>query len=138
MIILDTNVISELMKEKPDGRVENWFENLSESQFYTTVVSVSEIGTGISLLDAGKKRDSLQRKHRYIMNNLFKDRVLAFDERAAGHYPKIVSIRKRSGKPIAVMDAIIASICKQHDASLVTRNISDFENIGIELIDPWG
>ncbi len=137
MLVLDTNVISELMKDAPDPQVKKWFERLSDSDFYTTVVSVSEIGADINLLDEGKRRDSIQQKSRLIFKTLFADKILPFNENSAAIYAKIVPIRKKSGKPISVLNAIIASICIEHEASLVTRNTTDFEGIGLELIDPW-
>jgi predicted nucleic acid-binding protein len=137
MFILDTNVVSELMKHKPDPLVVDWIDTHSEDDVYLTTVTTAEIGYGIERLAEGKKRTGLEDAFKAITRVLFKERVLSFDHDASLLYGPIVQSRIKQGFQIATMDAIIACICQSRDAILVTRNTRDFEGLGLSIINPW-
>ena len=136
MIILDTDVASELMKASPSPVVRDWVRARRGEELYTTAITLAEIHYGIERLPAGRRRDLLKATVADIFA-AFEDQVLPFDAAAAAHYPMIVCRRDRAGLPINGFDAQIASICHIHDAALATRNRKDFEDTGIDVIDPW-
>lgn len=136
MIIVDTNVASELMKPSPDPAVRDWVRARRGKDLSTTAITLAEIRYGIDRLPAGGRRDLLNATADDIFA-AFEDQVLPFDAAAATHYPVIVTRRDRAGLPIDGFDAQIASICRTHDAALATRNLKDFQETGIHVIDPW-
>ncbi len=136
MIILDTNVVSELMKPRPDTSVASWVVTQSTGDLYTTSVTLAEILYGIERLPGGKRQELLRTTASTVFE-AFAEQVLPFDGTAADHYAKIVTARDRLGLPIDGFDAQIAAICRAHDSGLATRNIRDFEHTGVDVIDPW-
>jgi predicted nucleic acid-binding protein len=136
MIVLDTNVTSELMKPTPSVAVVSWVRAHRSSELYTTAITVAEIGYGIERLPDGRRKETLQRAADDIFA-AFADQVLAFDAAAARQYSRIVSHRDATGRPIEGFDAQIASICRAHDATLATRNVKDFDGTDINVVDPW-
>lgn len=136
MIIVDTNLASELMKPFPDAAVRDWVRARPGDELSTTSITVAEIRYGIDRLSAGRRRDLLKETADEVFAE-FADRVLPFDAAAATYYAAIVISRERAGMPIDGFDAQIASICQRHGAALATRNLKDFEKTGIDLIDPW-
>lgn len=136
MIIVDTNVTSELMRPSPSAAVAAWVRDRAAAELYTTSITLAEIGYGIERLAEGRRKDSLRAAAEEVFT-AFSDQVLAFDAPAAAYYAAVVSQRDRAGAPIDGFDALIASICRANDAALATRNVKDFENTGINLIDPW-
>ncbi len=137
MIILDTNVISELLRPLPDSGVLGWLDSLEISQVATTAVTAAELRCGVARLADGHRKRELAVAVRGILAEDFYGRVLPFDERASTRYADIVTGRERAGRPIGVADAQIAAICRDSGATLSTRNTADFEGTGVELIDPW-
>jgi toxin FitB len=137
MIVLDTNVVSELMKPQTNERVLGWVDAQAQDELFMTAVTVGEVLYGIARLPDGKRRSELRAAADETFDIDFIDHVLAFDKAAAEHYGHVVSQRERSGRPISLADAMIASICLSYSASLATRNIADFEGVGLELINPW-
>lgn len=136
MIILDTNVVSELVRTLPDLTVRDWVLSREASELFTTSITLAEIHYGIERLPEGKRKQLLKDAVSEVFK-AFRDHVLAFDATAAVHYAFIVSDRDRLGMPIDGFDAQIASICRVHGAALATRNLKDFQGVGIDLIDPW-
>lgn len=137
MILLDTNVLSELMRPEPDARVLQWVGEQPAARVFTTSITQAEILHGILLLPAGKRRLAFDEAARAMFEEDFAGRVLAFGSDAALPYARIASDRRRAGRPISNFDAQIAAIAVAHGASVATRNVSDFEGCGIEVIDPW-
>lgn len=137
MIILDTNVLSEIMRVNPAPPVAEWVVGQIRSELFTTAITEAEIFFGIQLLPLGKRRDSLLLAAEAILADDFAGRILPFDSAAAHAYSIIATQRRASGRPISDLDAQIAAIARTQKAALSTRNVSDFENCGIELIDPW-
>jgi predicted nucleic acid-binding protein len=137
VIILDTNVISELSRRVPDPGVLAWLDSLEISEVATTAVTAAELRYGVVRLPEGHRKRELTVMLRGVLTEDFYGRILPFDERASARYAEIVTGREKIGRPIGVADAQIAAICRDLGATLATRNIPDFEQTGIELIDPW-
>ena len=135
-IVLDTNVISELMRPVPDPTVVAWVRQLSPAVVCTTAVTLAEIRYGIARLPSSRRRALLEVAADELFTT-FADRVLPFDAVAAGHYADVVVEREHAGAPISGFDAQIAAICRLHHAALATRNKADFDRLGLILIDPW-
>jgi toxin FitB len=137
VIVLDTSVISELARQVPDSGVLSWLDSLEVAEVATTAVTAAELRYGVARLPDGHRKRELAVVIRGILAEDFHGRVLPFDERASVRYADIVIGRERIGRPIGIADAQIAAICRDSEAILVTRNIADFEETGIELINPW-
>ena len=138
-ILLDTNVLSELMRPRPEPQVLDWFSAQGpQTRFVISAVTQAEILLGIALLPAGKKRTSLTQAAQTMFEEEFHGTSLAFDEHAAPDYADMVASRSRSGSPISVEDAQIAAIAVHHRMPLATRNTQDFAKLpGLVLINPW-
>ena len=136
MIVLDTNVVSELMRNEPSPAVEAWVRARSANELCTTSVTLAEVGYGIARLPEGHRKALLEAAAKAVFA-AFPEQVLAFEAAAARQYGHVVDHRDRAGAPIEGFDAQIASICRAHDAALATRNVKDFADTGIMLIDPW-
>jgi predicted nucleic acid-binding protein len=137
VIALDTNVISELARQGPDPVMLSWLDSLEVSGVVTTAVTAAELRYGVARLPDGHRKRELAVVIRGILTEDFHGRVLPFDERASVRYADIVTGRERTGRPIGVADAQIAAICRDVGAMLATRNTADFEETGIELLNPW-
>lgn len=137
MIILDTNVISELIRSAPDPRVLDWLAAQPRTALYTTSINRAELLYGASILPAGRRRDGIRAAVTAIFDNEFAERVLPFDDRAADHYARIVSLRRRLGRPIEGFDALIAAITAATGYRIATRDIGGFSDCGIDVINPW-
>ena len=136
MIVLDTNVISELMKPAPSTVVRAWVSSQSSTFLFTTAVNVAEILYGIERLPQGRRKRQLRELVGDVFS-AFDDKVLAFDHEAARAYASLVDRRSRLGRPVEGFDAQIAAICAVHGATLATRNLKDFVDTGISAVDPW-
>src|SRR5664279_4895234 len=136
MIIVDTNVVSELMKRSPSEPVIDWVRARTGSALLTTSITLAEILYGIARLPDGRRRELLRTTASEVFA-AFEDQVLPFDSSAATLYAEVVGGRDRLGLPIDGFDAQIASICRAHGATLATRNLKDFQHTDISLIDPW-
>jgi hypothetical protein len=138
VIILDTNVVSELMKPVPSPEVVQWVVNRrSARELCVTTITVAEVLFGIEILPRGKRRDSLAADAEATFAEDFAGRLLPFDEAAARAFPEIAASRRQRGKPITLFDAQIAAIARANGALLATRNSADFEDCGIRLMNPW-
>ena len=137
MIILDTNVLSEALRPDPSPAVLEWLAALHRTTAFTTTITQAEILYGIESMPAGKWRTGLLAAADRIFGQEFSGRILPFDEDAARAYARIVSSRDAAGKPISQFDAMIAAIAHAHEASVATRNTSDFQGCGIVLVNPW-
>lgn len=135
-VVLDTNVISELMRASPDGHVESWVRAVPPAMVYTTAVTVAEVRFGIARLPAGRRRARLSDAADEVFG-AFADHVLSFDAAAASDYADVVVEREQAGTPIGGFDAQIAAICRVRGAALATRNTDDFGGLGLNLVDPW-
>jgi predicted nucleic acid-binding protein len=136
MIIVDTNVASELMRKPTFPAVLDWMRSQDVQDLFTTSLTLAEIRYGIERLPAGQRKE-LMRAAATDVFFLFTDKVLSFDGRAALRYATLVADQGRAGRPIGGFDAQIAAICLSHGAALATRNTKDFQDTGVELINPW-
>jgi len=137
MVILDTNVLSELLRPAPAKQVERWLSTQDGATVYFTSVGEAELRHGVAILPAGKRRNALTNAIDGLLDEDFRDRILPFDRAAARAYATIAAARRAAGRPISQFDCQIASIALAHEATVATRNTSDYEGCGIELIDPW-
>ena len=132
MIVLDTNVLSEPMRRHADAGVLTWLAGQSDTA--TTAVTVGELLVGVRALPAGKRRAGLLET---VERALAGQRILAYDQRAAREYALIRSERRQAGKGLTVEDGMIAAIARSVGATLATRNVRDFDGLGIDLVNPW-
>ncbi len=138
MIIIDTNVISELTKPEPNPAVIVWADSQPTELFYATAIGEAEILYGLTLLPAGRRRQALHRAVKTVFATLLAGRVLPFDSAAAAAYAEWGANRRQAGRPVGMADLQIAAIAKARGAAAIaTRNIRDFAGCGIQLIDPW-
>lgn len=137
MILLDTNVLSELMRPEPDLRVTEWFARHPAGRLFTTSITQAEILHGILQLPVGRRRDALQEAAEAMFAEDFQGRILSFTPQAAAHYARFAVARRRAGRPVAAFDAQIVAIAHCRGAAVATRNIADFELSGLQLLNPW-
>ncbi len=137
MILIDTNIISEMMKTTPSNAVVSWFDRQKTTELFITSITIAEISYGLNILSEGKRRNSLETVFNKAIVNAFKHRILSFDENAAHFYGKIMGQRKELGRPLSVLDGQIAAIARAHGFSIATRNIRDFSDCELTLINPF-
>ncbi len=137
MIVLDTNVLSEVVGPKPSPRVLSWLTRERPSNLATTAISQAELLFGVELMAMGRRRTALESAIRRILAEDFADRILPFDSAAAEAYAAIAATRRAMGRPISEADAQIAAIVRSRGAALATRNVPDFERCGIKVLNPW-
>lgn len=136
MIVLDTNVVSEFMRPAPDATVLDWLDGVPRGEIWTTTITIAELSAGIAVLPAGVRRDRLETGFGAALN-AFGVRILGLTAAPALRYGPIIAARARIGAPISVADALIAAIILDSGATLATRNVRDFADTGIAVIDPW-
>lgn len=136
MIVVDTNVVSELMRPSPAAAVQDWIRSRAPRELCTTAITVAEIHYGVERLPAGRRQEALRVAAAEIFET-FAEQVLPFDILAAEQYAFVVSERDALGLPIDGFDAQIAAICRARGAALATRNLADFRKTGVEIINPW-
>lgn len=137
MILLDTNVISELMRSEPAQAVLDWFGKHDAADLCISAVTEAELRTGVAILPDGQRRDRLQAAIDAMIDLDFQARILPFDSPAAKAYAEIAAQRRAAGRPIAEADCQIAAIARATNAPVATRNVKDFDGCGIRLINPW-
>lgn len=138
MIILDTNVISEIFRSAPNHRVVAWLEALT-GDVAITAVTLAELLAGVGRLPEGRRKADLSTRIEVAIEPFRGSRsILAFDDTAAVHYADVLLARETAGRPISTADAQIAAICLAHEATCATRNLKDFAHTGVDLLDPWG
>ncbi|WP_338845560.1 type II toxin-antitoxin system VapC family toxin [Massilia sp. W12] len=139
MILLDTNVLSELMRPQPEQKVLQWIDTQAPSRLRISSLTVAEISLGIARLPDGKRKENFTRLAQALFEEDFAGKILPFDTAAAHHYAQIVAQREKAGRPISMADAQIAAICQNipGPAALATRNVKDFAGLDIALINPW-
>jgi predicted nucleic acid-binding protein len=140
MILLDTNVVSEVMKPSAvrSAKVHAWLRPYPTADVFTTTISLAEVLAGIAILPKGRRKIDLQRAAEKIFATVFPQRILPFDEAAAGAFAELVTVRRRKGLSFDALDVQIAAIAKSRGMTIATRNVVDFEDSGIDVINPWG
>lgn len=136
MIILDTNVISEMMRAEPNPDVVAWLDEIPRGEIWTTTITVGEIAAGIALLPAGARRNRLAEAFQLALDG-FEERILSFTTAIALEYGAVIAARTAAGTPISIADAQIAAIAAVSGGTLATRNLTDFVGTGIDLASPW-
>jgi predicted nucleic acid-binding protein len=137
MVIVDTNVVSEIMRPVPEPTVVRWFSSQANQELHSTAITVAEILFGIELLPAGKRREALRAGAEKMFGVALAGQILPFEDRAARAFSAIASSRHRQGRPISKLDAQIAAIARANHATLATRNTDDFEGCGVLVVNPW-
>lgn len=137
MIILDTNVLSEVMKAAPSPQVSAWLEGRPPLQLFTTTITQAEILYGVELLPSGKRRAALELAIERIFERAFEGRILPFDSEAARAFARIAWLKRAAGRPGTEFDTQIAAIAFCHGAAVATRNTMDFDGCGIAVLNPW-
>ncbi len=138
MILLDTNVISELMRQESDGVVVRWLDQQASPSVWTTSVAEMEIRYGIALLATGRRQEVLERTFENFLRDVIEYRVAAFDRAAARAAAGLMADRKRRERPGEIRDALIAGIALASNATVATRNVAHFADFNISVVNPWG
>jgi predicted nucleic acid-binding protein len=137
MIVLDTPIVSELMRDRPRADVLGWLDEQPTRALFVTAVTEAEVLTGIAILPEGRRKRILADAAARAFGGLLSGRVLPFDSAAAQTYSVIAAARRAAGRPISQSDGQIAAIARSRNMAIATRNVRDFEDMGIDLIDPW-
>lgn len=137
MILLDTNVLSELMKPAPADGVMRWMAAQPATSLYTTSITQAEILHGVMLLPPGRRRNAIEAAAETMFREDFGGRILPFGSDAAHPYARIATERRRAGRPISHFDAQIAAIARSAGAAIATRNVTDYHECGVKVINPW-
>ena len=137
MIILDTNVVSEPFRPQPDLRVRKWIDAQPANVLFLCAPVLGELHFGLERMAAGARKDRLRANVERIENDLYRGRILPLDAAAAAEYGRLAIKRERMGRPIKQMDALIAAIALTHGAVLATRDVDDFANLGLDVINPF-
>lgn len=137
MIVLDTNVLSELLRQRPAVPVQTWVAAQPVSSLFTTTITQAEMLLGVALLPPGKRRAGLEEAVTGLFDGDLSGRVLPFDASAARAFAVVSVARRQAGRPLTQLDAQIAAIARSRGAAIATRNTSDFEGCGVTLVNPW-
>ena len=137
MIVLDTNVVSEPLKQAPNPAVVDWLNAQAPETLYLTAVNLAELLAGIELLPAGKRKTALKKALDAQMLPLFEGRILTFDVKAATTFAQINAKAQATGSPLGFADGAIAAMALSNGFAVATRNVGDFANTGVKIINPW-
>ncbi len=136
-IIVDTNVASEIGEPRAHPAVLAWWDRQPIQEMFTTAVTEAEMRYGLAIMPLGQRRDDVALQTYYLLDGYFEDRILPFDSSAAKIYAVILASRRQRGRPLSLQDCRIAAIARSQGMAVATRNISDFTDCGVELINPW-
>lgn len=137
MILVDTNVVAELMKPWPSPAVIAWLNHREASTLHLTTITVGEIAYGLCALPEGRRRRQLELGFERVLSEAFAERILSFDVAAARHYGELMANRRALGKPLGILDGQIAAIARSRGCAVATRNVRDFVDCGVEVVDPF-
>ena len=137
MIILDTNVLSEQIKPSPSHSVMTWAARVPSSELFTTTITEAEMLIGLELMPAGRRRNLLAEQIAQVFLRDFEDRILSFDSQAARALSSMPLLLGRQGRPIVDTDSMIGAIANAHGATVATRNVRDFQRLGVAIVNPW-
>jgi toxin FitB len=135
--LLDTNVVSEWTRPRPEPRVVRWLADVDEDRVFLSVITIAELECGVDLLPAGRKRDRLAGWLADELIDRFEARILEVSLAIAREWGIVSALSQRAGRPLAAMDAFFAATARAYDLTLVTRNGADFDAAGVSLFDPW-
>ena len=137
MILIDTNVVSELMRKSPEPPVEAWVEGHPVEELFFSAIGEAELRYGVAVMPVGRRRDALASDIESMLRAAFEGRILPFDSEAAHAYAEVASARRAAGRPVPMADCQIAAIARSRGMAVATRNVRDFAEMGIDVIDPW-
>ncbi len=137
MILIDTNIVSEIMRPEPAQSVLSWINGQNSSTLHVSTITIAEIGYGLRVMPDGKRRRQLRDRFEKFIAEGFEQRIVVFDEHAARIYPEIMGRRREIGRPLGLPDGQIASIAHANRFTLATHNTCDFEECRVELINPF-
>jgi toxin FitB len=138
VILLDTDVVSGVMKPRPPEALIAWLDSRTSSDLFLSTVTVAEIGYGLSVLPTGRRRRDLTQRFEIFLERAFDQRILSFDLPAAHLYADLMARRRELGRPMSAFDGQIAAIARAHGFAVATRNVRDFEECGLEILNPFG
>ena len=137
MFLLDTNVVSELLRPAPDPVVETWVGDRRGADLYFSAIGEAELRYGVAILPTGRRQTALASAIEAILREDFLDRILPFDSDAAREYARIAAACRFAGRIVPPTDCQIAAIACSRGMAVVTRNVRDFEDVDVEVVDPW-
>jgi predicted nucleic acid-binding protein len=137
MLLLDTNILSEMMRPEPECKIVDWIVRQPSAELFTAAVCQAEIFAGLAILPGGRRRSDLEEAAHAMFADDFDGRILPFDTEAAACYAEIFAARRNVGRPSGVIDLMVAAIARVRGASVVTRNVADFEGVGVVIVNPW-
>lgn len=137
MIILDTNVLSALMRVRPEAVVVNWLDRQSANSIWMTTITLFETRLGLSLLPDGRRRQTLEMAFARLLAAELRNRALPLDSAAADHAATLAAARQQAGRPVDIRDTLIAGIALARRATLATRNCKHFEGLTVPVVNPW-
>jgi predicted nucleic acid-binding protein len=137
MLMLDTNMLSEIMRSEPEQKVVDWIVRQPSDELFTAAVCQAEILSGLAVMPSGRRRAELEEAARSMFADDFDGRVLPFDAEAASAYAEVFAARRKAGRPSGTIDLMLAGIARARGASVVTRNVADFEGVGVPIVNPW-
>ncbi len=137
MRLLDTNMLSEIMRPEPDRKIADWIVRQPSDELFTATVCQAEILSGLAILPSGRRRADLEEAARAMFADDFDGRILPFDTKSASVYAEVFAARRKIGRPSGTIDLMLAAIARVRGASVVTRNVADFEDLGVAIINPW-
>ena len=137
MLVLDTNMLSEIMRPEPEGKVADWIVRQPSEELFTAAVCQAEILSGLAVMPGGRRRADLEEAARAMFADDFDGRILPYDTQAAAAFAEIFAARRKAGRPSGTIDLMLAAIARVRGASVVTRNLADFEGVGVAIINPW-
>ena len=136
-VLLDTNVVSELIRKSPNPAVEAWVAGCALENLFFSTVGEAEMRYGAAIMSSGRRREAMEADIERMLREAFDGRILSFDRTAARAYASIVAVRRFAGRPIAPLDGQIAAIARSRNLTVATRNVRDFEGTDVKFIDPW-
>ena len=136
MLMLDTNMLSEMMRSEPERKVADWIMRQPSDELFTAAVCQAEILSGLAVMPSGRRRAELEEAAHAMFTDDFGGRVLPFDTEAAVAYAEVFAARRKAGRPSGTVDLMLAAIARVRGASVVTRNVADFEGVGVAIVNP--
>ncbi len=137
MLMLDTNMLSEIMRPEPERKVADWIVRQPSDDLFTAAMCQAEILSGLAIMPSGRRRTDLEKAARAMFADDFDGRILPFDTEATAAYAEIFAARREVGRPSGAIDLMLAAIARVRGASVVTRNVADFEGVGVAIVNPW-
>jgi predicted nucleic acid-binding protein len=137
MLMLDTNMLSEMMRSEPERKVADWIVRQPSGELFTAAVCQAEILSGVAIMPSGRRRTELEGAARAMFADDFDGRILPFDTEAAAAYAEMFAARRKAGRPSGTVDLMLAAIARVCGGSVVTRNVADFEGLGVVVVNPW-